>query len=170
MKKVIAHNAPKPLAKNAPTLGKVAAAIIAVMVVLQLIGLNKMMNGLGTQFDGNDGLAISVTIVALIAEIMALPFLLRRKLSLAAAVTSGVLAIIAPWIWVLVIVWSIGLPDVAAVQFGIIGDFSIGWWLLAVDFLWLTFNFYTVRQLNIEKVWYEATGLKPRSQLKKAKK
>jgi hypothetical protein len=170
MKKVIAHPAPKPLNKNAPTLGKIATAVIAIVLVLQLIGVNKIMPELSTQFGGHDGWAVAVTIIALLTEVMAIPFLLRMKLSYLASVSSGIAAILAPWIWVLVVIWSVGLPDIVAVQFGIAGCFNVGWWLLVVNILWLIFNFYTVRQLNIEKIWYEATGLKPRSQLKKSKK
>jgi hypothetical protein len=169
MKKVIAHPAPKPLSKNAPVLGVIAAIILAAMLLLQLFGTNKIIAELSTQFDGHDGWAVAVTIIALLTEIVAIPFLLRMKLSHLARVFSGVAAVLAPWIWVLVIIWSIGLPNIAAVQFGIAGCFNIGWWLLAVNILWLIFNFYTVRQLNIESVWYKATGLKPRSELKKDK-
>jgi hypothetical protein len=170
MKKIIAHPAPKPLTKTAPTLGKIAAIIIAIMLALQLVGVGKIMPELSTQFDGHDAVAITVTIIVLLTEMAAIPFLLRMKLSYLAAVFSGVAAVFAPWIWILVIVWSVGLPNIAAVQFGIAGCFNVGWWLLAINVLWLIFNFYTVKQLNIEKVWYEATGLKPRSQLKKGKK
>ncbi|MCL2451532.1 hypothetical protein FWD20_01475 [Candidatus Saccharibacteria bacterium] len=170
MKKIIAHPAPKPLSKSAPILGRVAATIIAVMLVLQIIGLGKILPELSTQFNGRDGWAIAVTVSALLVGIIAIPFLLRRKLSHLANLFSGVAAVLAPWIWTLVVVWSVGLPDIKAVQFGIVGCFNVGWWLLVVNVLWLIFNFYTVRQLNLEKIWYEATGLKPRSQLKKGKK
>jgi len=165
--KIIAHPAPKPLSKIAPTLGLVAAVTLAVMVVLQLIGLGKMLSSLSAQFGGHDGWSIAVTVIALITELAALPFLLRLKLSYLASLCSGVAAVLAPWVWVLVVVWSIGGTDVAAAQFGVAGGFNIGWWLLAVNVVWMAFNFYTVRELNIEKIWYTATGLKPRSELKK---
>ena len=170
MEKIIAHSAPKPLSKSAPVFGKIAALVMVIMVVLQLIGISKVATGLNTQFDGHEGWAVAVTIIALLTEVMAIPFLLRLKLSYLASITSSMAAVVAPWIWVLVLIWSIGEPNVAAVQFGVLGCFNIGWWLLGVNILWSVFNFYTVRQLNIEKIWYEATGLKPRSELKKYKK
>jgi len=167
--KIIAHPAPKPLSKSAPKLGLLAAGLLAVLLILQMIGLNKVLPGLSEQFDGNDGLAIAVTATALIVEFAALPFLLRRKLSHLAGLLSGVAAVIAPLIWLLVVIWSIGEPDTtaAALQFGIAGCFDISWWLLVLNLLWVVFSLYIVRQLNIDKIWYDATGLKPRSQLKK---
>jgi hypothetical protein len=169
MKKIVAHPAPKPLSKSAPKLGLVAAIILAIMLILQLAGLSKVLSGFNLQFGGHDGWAIAVTVIALLTELAAIPFLLRLKLSYLASVFSGVAVVLAPWVWVLVIVWSIGEPNVVATEFGVITCVNIGWWLLAANVLWLVFNFYTVRQLNIEKVWYEATGLKPRSELKKKK-
>ena len=170
MEKIIAHSAPKPLSKSAPIFGKIAALIILIMLVLQLIGISKIITGFGVQFDGHESWVAAVTIIALLTEVMAIPFLLRLKLSYLASITSSMAAVVAPWTWVLVLVWSIGEPDIAAVQFGVLGCFNIGWWLLGVNVLWSVFNFYIVRQLNIEKIWYEATGLKPRSELKKRQK
>lgn len=166
--KIVAHPAPKPLTKQAPVLGLVAAGLLVVVLLLQLIGLSKVLSGLGTQFDGHDGWAIAVAVIALLSELAALPFLLRLKLSYLASISSGVMAVIAPWVWVLVAVWSVGGDTTfAAAQFGIVSGLNIGWGLLAVNVLWLVFNFYSVQQLNIEKVWYSATGLKPRSEIKK---
>ncbi|MCL2173750.1 hypothetical protein FWH58_00385 [Candidatus Saccharibacteria bacterium] len=167
--KIIAHPAPKPLSKNAPILGLVAAGILFVVFGLQLIGFSKVLSSLSTQFDGHDGWAIAVAVIAVVTELAALPFLLRRKLSYLAGILSGVAAVIAPWVWVLVMVWSIGGPDVNVAQFGIIGCIKIDWWLLALNVVWLAFNFYTVQQLNIEKIWYDATGLKPRAKMTKKK-
>jgi len=168
--KIIARPAPKPLTKSAPIFGLVAVGLLVVMLVLQFAGLDKILSGLNTQFNSQESWAITVTVIVLLAELAAIPFLLRLKLSYLASITSSTAAVMAPWIWVLVLVWSIGEPNVTAVQFGILGRFNIGWWLLGVNVLWSVFNFYTVRQLNIEKVWYDATGLKPRSELKKHRK
>jgi hypothetical protein len=182
MSKVIAHPAPKPLTKGAPTLGRVAAVVLVIMLVLQLIGIGNMMTGLSAQFYDSDSWAIAVIIVALLIEIAAIPFLLRAKLSRLAAVLSGVAAILAPTIWMLVVLWSLigSWAEVhfgteisvtaAASQFGIAACFNVAWWLLLANIAWLAFNFYTVKQLNIEKVWYEATGLKPRTEWKKENK
>ncbi|MDR1970048.1 MAG: hypothetical protein LBQ11_01745 [Candidatus Nomurabacteria bacterium] len=168
--KIIAHPAPKPLSESAPTLGFMAAGILAIMLVLQLVGLGKVLSGLSAQFDGNDGWSITVVVIALVTELAALPFLLRKKLSYLAGMLSGMAAVIAPLVWLLVVIWSVGLADIAAVQFGIAGCFNIGWWLLILNVAWLFFNFYTVRQLNIDKVWYGATGLKARAEMKKSDK
>jgi hypothetical protein len=170
MKKIMAHSAPKPISKNAPTLGLVVAGVLVVMLGLQLIGLDKVLSGLDAQFNGHDGWAIAVTVITLLTELAALPFLLRMKLSYLASILSGVAAVLAPWFWILVAVWSIGMSDVAAAQFGAIATLDISWWIIAVDVVWLLFNLYVVKQLNLEKIWYQATGLKPRSELKKHKK
>ena len=170
MKKISAHSAPKPITKNAPIFGLIAAGILVIILGLQLIGIGKILSGLGAQFDNSDGWAIAVTAIVLLTELAALPFLLRMKLSYGASVFSGVAAVFAPWLWVLVAIWSVGIPDVVATQFGVITAINISWWLIAGNIVWLLFNLYTVRQLNIEKVWYKATGLKPRSELKKKRK
>ncbi|MCL2280544.1 hypothetical protein FWC31_01510 [Candidatus Saccharibacteria bacterium] len=168
--RIIARPAPKPLSKSAPILGLLAASLLAVMVVLQLIGLNKILISLSAQFDGHDDWAIAATIIVLLTELAALPFLLRLKLSYLANILGGMAAVMAPWIWVLVVIWSVGETDIVASQFGILGCFNVGWWLLALNVLWSGFNFYVVRQLNIEKIWYDAMGLKPRSEIKKHRK
>ena len=178
MKKIVAHPAPKPLSGIAPKLGLVAVVILAAVVILQLIGISGMLSNLQAHFYDSSRWAIAVVIVALIIELAAIPFLLRGKLSYLASICSGVAAVLAPWVWVLVTIWMICGGDITETstvssQFGILSVSIVGWcgWLLlGFNMVWLIFNFYTVKELNIEEVWYKGTGLKPRSELKKTKK
>lgn len=150
--KVIATSPPKPLSKNAILLGRISAVLMIFLVLVQLAGIVKMTESLSSQFYDQNGWAIAVAGLVLLTEIFSIPFLLRFKLSDLARLFSGVCSIVAPWIWVVITVWSIG-EDVPASQFGILAGFNIDWWLLAFNFLWLSFNFYVIWKLGLEKTW-----------------
>lgn len=150
--KVVATKPPKPLSKRAARIGRIAAGILAFFAIVQIIGIVQVVDGLGAQFLGNEGWAIFVIVLVLLSEILAIPFLLRAKMSDLARLKSGFFAVLAPWMWVMILIWSVG-EGFSAVQFGVFGSFKAEWWLLILNVAWLVFNFYAVRQLNLEKTW-----------------
>ena len=150
--KVVATKPPKPLSKSAPLLGKVAAVVMALFAIMQLAGVNYMIDSLYQQLSGSAVWVAAVVGVVLLSEIMSIPFLMRYKTSELARLASGFFAVLGPWVWLLVVIWSVG-TEASAAQFGIFHGITVGWWLLALNGLWLVFNFYTVKQLGIEKTW-----------------
>ncbi|MGE5309793.1 MAG: hypothetical protein ACM3JF_01805 [Sphaerimonospora mesophila] len=165
--KVVATKPPQPLSKNAALLGKVAAGIVALFTVVQLIGIDKMIDGLNQQLPDGGGLVTTVAVVVLLSGIMSLPFLLRYKISELARFMSGILAVLVPWVWLLIAIWSVG-TGAAAAQFGVITGINVEWWVVAFNAAWLILNFYTVRQLGLEKTWRTLRG--SARQLKKTAK
>ena len=155
--KIVATKPPKVLSSNAVVLGKVAAVIMALFATIQLIGIMKVVDGLSQQLSGNMGWVAAIAIIILIAEILSIPFLLRAKLSEGARFVGGILAVLAPWIWLLISIWSISL-EASAPQLGVFATANVGHWLIIVNVIWLAFNFYVVRQLGLEKTWRVLRG------------
>lgn len=165
--KVVATKPPKPLSKNASLLGKIAAVIMAAFAIVQLVGINEMIDALNQQLSGSVGWVATVAALVLISEIMSIPFLMRYKTSELARLISGFFVVLGPWVWLLVVIWSVG-TEAAAAQFGVFSEIGVSWWLLAFNAVWLVLNFYTVKQLGIEKTW--RTLADEVHKLKKAKK
>lgn len=149
-KKIVAEKAPKPYSKYAAKLGIVAAALMAAMALLQLVRFDKFLPELDMQLPGGYGLAIAVGASVVAASIFSIPFLLRMKLSLAARICGGVLALVPPWIWLLITIWSMGNGYVA-VQFSTYFPMNTDWWTLIFNAVWLMFNFYVVWQLGLDQ-------------------
>ena len=150
--KVAVTDPPKPLSNEAIILGKIAAVVSAAFAIIQLLDLSKAINNLSYQFSGSDSWATAVVVLVLLAEILALPFLLRYRMSNLARVCSGILAVVGPWIWTLITIWSLGLENATAAQFGPLSIAS-SWLVLAVNVAWMAFILYVVKKLGIEKTW-----------------
>lgn len=151
--KVIAYPAPKSLVNWASKAGQVLAAVMVIMIVLQLIGIVDTMNNMANQLETKSATAtIAMTVIILACEIFSLPFLLRRKISHLARFLSGLFAVITPWIWLLISIWSIG-GSAHSAQFGVVSGISIGWWLAVANLIWLFVSMYIVKQIGIEKTW-----------------
>lgn len=163
-KKVLSEKAPKPYGKNAATLGVVAAGVMTVMALLQLVRFDKFLPELDFQLPGGYGFAIFVATVIVFAEIFAIPFLLRMNLSKLARFCSGLLVLLPVWIWLIVSIWSTG-NDVVAVQFSTYFPLSTGWWTIVLNAAWLAFNFYVVWRLGFDKIYPAKTQM-----LKKTRK
>ena len=140
------------LAENSPILGRIAAVILALLSILQLLAISDVIGSLAEQFNDNNGLAVFVIVIALFSQILAIPFLLRLKISDLAKMLGGILTVIAPWVWTMVLIWSVG-SDGSAAQFGIISAIKNEWWLLALNIFWLAFSLFVVRQLGLNEVW-----------------
>ena len=155
--KVVATKPPKVLSPNAVLFGRIAAVVMALFATVQLIGIVKVVDGLSQQLSGSMGWARTIAVIVLIAEILSIPFLLRHKLSEGARFVGGILAVLAPWVWLLISIWAISL-DTSAPQLGVFAGANVGHWLIIVNVIWLAFNFYVVRQLGLEKTWRTLRG------------
>lgn len=138
---------PKLVKSYAPLLGYVAAGILAIFAIVHLFRIDTLVPIIDNALPSGTGAASTFVVVIVLAEIFALPFLLRMKLSPLAHILSGFLAVLAPLMWTLVAIWSYS------------GDFSIGqlgefvhvpatWYIVVLNFVWLTFNFITLWALG----------------------
>ena len=101
MNKIVALPAPKPRSVAARNTAWTYAAILTVMAVGQLFAFEKFIPLL-KKYDlvGGDGTATLLACLIVIVEIMALPFLLRMRLSRLMRWVSLCCGVIAPAVWV----------------------------------------------------------------------
>ena len=142
-----AVNPPKIVKSYGPKLGYVAAGLLVVLAIIHLFRIDTFIPIINTIFPGRSSLPGMFVFVVIMAEVFAIPFLLRMKLSPLAHITSGFLAILAPLMWSLLSIWAFGL----SYSTGELGEFvalKSTWWLVALNLIWLSFNFFTLWALG----------------------
>lgn len=140
--------APPKLVKNyGIQLGWIAAAISASFAVLHLFRIDTLIPIMNRALPGGDGVATTFVVIVILAEVFALPFLLRMKLSPLAHFKSGFLAVLAPLLWLLVTVWGLGL-DYSTGQFGQFITTVSSWPIVLANFAWLALSFFTLWTLG----------------------
>ncbi len=92
--------APAPRTRDAGLVAKIYAAILAVMVLLQMFNFPELINIFyGFWLPGGQVLAVALAGIVVTAEVLAVPFLLGMRLSPAFRVFSMGLGLLAPAIW-----------------------------------------------------------------------
>lgn len=121
----------KPKSENVPKVALFLAVMLLIMAVLQLFSFEKfipLIESFG--LPGGDGTAALVAGLLVVAEVFALPFLLRMRLSPLMRVFSMVCSWVAVAGWVKLAVWvNIMRPE--ADNLGLLGtsiDLPAGWW------------------------------------------
>jgi hypothetical protein len=138
---------PKLVKPYGPLLGYAAAVILALFAIIHLFRIDTLVPIVDNALPGGTGIAGTFVVFIVLAEVFALPFLLRVKLSPLAHICSGFLAVLAPLMWTLLAIWSFT------------GDFSIGqlgefvhvpstWYVVVLNFVWLGFNFFVLWTLG----------------------
>jgi len=138
---------PKLVKSYAPVLGYVAASILAVIAIVHLFRIDTLVPIINGVLPGANGAAGTFVVVIVLAEVFALPFLLRIKLSPLAHIVSGFLAVLAPLMWTLLSIWAYG-SELSTGQLGEFVQTPSTWLLLVANALWLGFNFYTLWALG----------------------
>lgn len=138
---------PKLVKPYAPTLGYIASALLAVMAIIHLFRIDTLVPIIDNAIPGGTGAASTFVVVIVLAEIFALPFLLRMKLSPLAHIVSGFLAVLAPLMWTLLAIWVYD-STVSAGQLGEFIHLPGTWLLIVVNIAWLSYNFYTLWTLG----------------------
>lgn len=135
----IAVNPPKLVKPYGPTLGYIVAVVAVMLGVIQLFRIDTLlpivMTALGTQ-----GRAMTFVIVVTCAEVFAIPFALRMKLSPLAHVMSGFMITLAPLMWTLLAIWCYG-TGMPTGQLGEFVSLPSSWWLIAINLFWLALSF-----------------------------
>lgn len=138
---------PKLVRSYGPVLGYVAASILAVFAVLHLFRIDTLVTIINEVLPGGTGAASIFVVVVVLAEIFAIPFLLRVNLSPLAHILSGFLVVLAPLMWTLLALWSYGV-DLSVGQLGEFIRTTSTWTLIMLNSLWLTYNFFTLWALG----------------------
>ena len=131
-----ATKAPEPKTKDARRISIFYAGILLVMVVAQLFTFEEFLL-LITSFDLPGGVRFAhfLTAFLVVAEVFALPFLLRMPLSIAFRWVSMTLALIAALIWVFLSIWLVAEVK-AASNIGFLGtvvDIMPGLWAVFIS-------------------------------------
>ena len=138
---------PKLVKPYGPLLGYAAAAILALFAIIHLFRIDTLVPIIDDVLPGDTGAAATFVVAIVLAEVFALPFLLRMKLSPLAHICSGFLVILAPLMWTLLAMWSYN----AGISTGQLGEFvhlPSTWLLVVANFMWLGYNFYTLWTLG----------------------
>jgi predicted neutral ceramidase superfamily lipid hydrolase len=138
---------PKLVKSYAPVLGYVAASILAIVAIVHLFRIDTLVPIINDTLPGGARAAGTFVVVIVLAEVFALPFLLRIKLSPLAHIVSGFLAVFAPLLWMLLAIWSYG-NDLSVGLFGEFVQTPSTLLLLFASAVWLSFNFYTLWTLG----------------------
>lgn len=138
---------PKLVKPYAPVLGYVAAGILTAFAVVHLFRIDTLVDIINNVIPGGETAAGWFVVVVVLAEVFVLPFLLRIKLSPAAHIASGFMTILAPLMWTLLAIWSYG-SEFSIGQFGQFIEIPSAWFVIALNFVWLGFNFYTLWALG----------------------
>lgn len=94
-------------------LGRVAALLLTGASLVHLYRIDTFIPLLDDVLPGSSGFASVVALSIILTEMFAIPFALRMKLSPLGHYVSGTLMILAPFWWVLVGIWTLGVSDTA---------------------------------------------------------
>lgn len=135
---IFAHavKAPTPRTKDTIKIAYLYVGILAVFVLAQLATLSGFVT-LVESWDlpgGTIGAYLLVDVI-LVAELLALPFLLRLKLSPLARIVSMIMTWIVPVIWLVVSLWlNVTINAVSNVgMLGTLVQLVPGWWAIFVS-------------------------------------
>lgn len=142
---------PKPVKAFGPWLGIVCASISAGMALVHLFRIDTLLPIVDKVTPGNATEASFVVVFVVMAEVFALPFLLRMKLSPLAHVVSGLLAVFGPLVWLLISIWSFG-TGFSTGQMGEFINVTSTPILVIVNSLWVTFAFLTLWALGYNRL------------------
>ena len=131
-----AHVAEKPKTKESSKVAVAYAAVLAIVAVLQLFTFEKFPDAIASLWlPGGNSFAYFLAAFIVVAEVFALPFLLRLKLSHAMRWVSMLFGWLVPLIWLSIAIWLISsVHNVTnAGLFGATVPVEPGWWMVFVS-------------------------------------
>ena len=152
-----AVNPPKLVKPYAPVLGYLAAGMSALFAIVHMFRIDTFLPIVDRVLPGSSTSAGWFVVTVILAEVFALPFLLRMKLSPLAHIVSGFLGILAPLMWTLLSIWTLGTSP----STGQLGEFvslpssallvtgNLAWLALVFTTLWtLGYNNLKVKDIT----------------------
>jgi hypothetical protein len=140
-------NPPKLVKPYGLWLGRVAAAMLTIVALVQLFRIDTFLPILNENLPGGDVAASFIGVFIILSEVFAIPFALRMKLSPLARLKSGALLALAPLWWLLITIWTFGLTD----NTGQLGEFvsvPANGVVLFLNLLWVAFSYYALYTLG----------------------
>lgn len=125
------------------------AATLLLVAIANLWHTSQLVTGLNDVLPGGWTFAAWTVVVLVLSQLLAVPYLLRLKLSPLAHVTSGLLSVLAPLIWCLIAIWSLGRPEVTNLLSGYV-NLPASWLAVAILLLWLTASYVNLHLRNFE--------------------
>jgi len=139
----LASNPPKLVKPYGAWVGRAAAAVLVLMALIHLFRIDTLIPILDKALPGGAGWATFMVVVIVLAEVFAVPFALRMKLSLLAHFKSGALMVFAPLLWLLIAIWVYG-TGASTGQFGQFIETPSTNMLVVLNLLWLGLNYYAL--------------------------
>ncbi|MDB5180666.1 MAG: rane protein of unknown function [Candidatus Saccharibacteria bacterium] len=128
--------APKPRSKESSNIAIFFAAVLVLMAVAQLFTFEDFLPYIQSlNLPLSDNGVYSVAPILIFAEIFAVPFLLRMRLSPAFRFVSMLLGWLSVGIWLFISVWIlVANVDVDTIGFlGTVVDLTPGWWAVFIS-------------------------------------
>lgn len=139
----------KARTRLADYLSYLLAIILVLLSLASLSRIDQLQPAIDTVLPGGQVATGWVTIIILLSQLFAVPYLLRLKLSLLAHAVGGVLSVLAPLIWCLLAIWGIG----QSTSFGLLAGYfnlTATWWLVTLLVLWLAASYVNLYYRNYE--------------------
>ena len=133
------------------TMGRIAAVLLVVISLIHLFRIDTLIPIVNRALPGSSLESSLFVVFVILAEIFAIPFMLRMKLSPLAHIVSGFLAILAPLMWTLLAIWSYGMPYSIG-QFGQFAEAKSTLLLLSGNLAWLAYSFTTLWTLGYKNL------------------
>lgn len=130
-------------------LSYVLAAILVLLSVANLSQIDRLVPALDNALPGDQTFAAWTVVVIVLAQLFAIPYLLRLNLSPLAHVTGGTCSVVAPLVWCLVAIWGIGQNTSVGLLSGYI-DLPASWQLIVLLLLWLAASYVNLYYRNFE--------------------
>jgi hypothetical protein len=152
--------APRPRTENAKKISLFYAAILVVFAVAQLFTFDEFVRFFSSlNMPISNAWAYALAPIVIVAEVFALPFLLRMKLSIAFRWFSMMLGWLVAGIWFFVSLWVVTMqPEAQTVGFlGTAVNLVPGWWAvfasLALGILatWASWGLWPGRPARVSK-------------------
>lgn len=132
-------------------LGRALAVVSGGFALVHLARVDTLVPVLDKTVPGSTNWAGLFVVIIIMAEIFAIPFLLRFKLSPMAHIVSGFMAILAPLLWTMTALWAYD-TNISIGQFSAFVTTPASLWLILLNLIWLTFAFYTLWSLGYNRL------------------
>lgn len=109
-----AVNPPKLVKPYGVWLGRIAALLLIAASLLHLYRIDTFIPLLDAVLPGTASFATIAGLIIILSEVFAIPFALRMNLSPLGHFVSGTLMVLAPFWWVLVSLWTLGIASSTA--------------------------------------------------------
>lgn len=146
--KIQVTHAPQPRKPYVSMIAWILAGVMVAMLLLHLVRIDTLIPVIAGIVPATAA-AWFVTLIVII-ELLALPYLLRIKLSPLFRVISGALVVAAPLIWLCFTIWAYGAESSTG-QFSSYVQTPGSWWLIVLNMAWLAGSYWLLWLLRFDE-------------------